>query len=168
METSRIYTFGIIIIIFQKNTLCTYRKWFAFLPKVRHFFARRRSCFIFGSDDPLLPPARAPVCTGKKRKKSIFCYSYVTDSSLRSSSLQMFFKVGVLKMFVFFTTKRPVLESPFLVKLQAWGPVKNSRFYRTPLVAASVLYKNVSAFFFQTSISKTMSDLKGRGCILTL
>ena len=71
-------------------------------------------------------------------------------------------------MFVFFTTKRPVLESPFLVKLQAWGPVKNSRFYRTPLVAASVLYKNVSAFFFQTSISKTMSDLKGRGCILTL
>ena len=92
------------------------------LPKVRHFFARRRSCFIFGSDDPFLPPARTPVCTGKKRKKSFFCYSDVTDSSLRSSSLQMFFKVGVLKMFVFFTTKRSVLESPFLVKLQSWGP----------------------------------------------
>ena len=140
-----IYISGITSIIFQKNTLCTYRKYDLLLPKVRHFFARRRSCFIFGIDDLLLHPARAPVCTGKKRQKSIFCYSYVTDSFLRSSSLQMFFKVGVLKMFVFFTTKKTCVGVSFFSKvagLRAFNfikkgiqhrcfPVKIEKFLRT-------------------------------------
>ena len=66
---------------------------------------------------------------------------------VRSSRLQMFFKIGVLKIFASFTGKH-LCWSPLLMKLQAWRsanfiktrlqhgcfPVKFIKFLRTPFV----------------------------------
>ena len=39
--------------------------------------------------------------------------------------------------------------------------------YKSILTLQTFLYKSMSAFFLETSISENMSDLKGRGCVLT-
>ena len=80
---------------------------------------------------------------------------YGRSGIYRSSLLQVFFKIGVLKNFTTFKEKH-LCWSLFLIKLQAWRPtlyqkeiltqvfsykyckiVKNSFLYRTPLMAAS-------------------------------
>ena len=99
--------------------------------------------------------------------RTIFHHHTSDISDCRSSRWQMFFRIGVLKNFAIFTGKR-LYCSCFVIKLQAFRSrtllketprqvfsyeycevFKNSFFYRTPLVAASLTTKNINFDYLQ-------------------
>ena len=73
----------------------------------------------------------------------------------KSSRSQMFFKMGVLKIFANFTKKHPCW-SLFLIKLQAL--FKNIFFYRAPPVAAFVCLTFPSIFLGRKSNNPVHPD----------
>ena len=81
------------------------------------------------------------------------CKGLHWSSSSRSSRLQMFFKIRVLKNFEIFTEK-PQCWNLFLIKLQAWRPVflwilrnfQEQIFDRIPLVSAFAVHLKLLIF----------------------
>ena len=93
--------------------------------------------------------------------RTIFHHHISDISDCRSSRWQIFFRIGVLKNFAIFTRKQ-LCCSRFVIKLQAFRSrtllketprqvfsyeyceiFKNSLFYRTPPVAASLTSRNI-------------------------
>ena len=75
-------------------------------------------------------------------------------SILRKNRSQMFFKVGVLKIFTNFTKKTPALEY-LLICWEIWEIFKNTFFSRTPPVAASVFWKDFVSISYESSHTHT-------------
>ena len=74
-----------------------------------------------------------------------------TISTLRSSRPEVFCKKGVLRKFGKFLGKHLCQSLSFnKVAVEFWENFKNIFFHRTPLVAASLLYRNGFLFFFTT------------------